>query len=305
MGIAMLSIMMFHQMWFFGHGIDNLFYYYGSWGVDFFLFVSGFGIAHSLQKNKVLIFYNNRIKRIVPYCLVLGILRALFYYNGIHGFVPKWYPHIGLVACSLDLWYIEAIIFYYLVSPVLNRGLQKWGGYFLVVIFLVSLLYSWLPKPDFFTHWHLLKRFAWVVTRLPVFAFGLYMYHYMDNYPQKQLKYSGLLLIFLTMIQVKAPDWIGLKTHITFLVCFSVPGVCLAIADCRPVFERLRLVPILTWLGKNSLLIYLCHEFVYWSIFNHLNTLPGIIAFPLAIIIVYSLVAITNKVEYLMYCFKK
>lgn len=301
----MFSIMVFHQMWFYGHVIDNFFYYYGSWGVDFFLFVSGFGIAHSLQKNKVLTFYNNRIKRIVPYCLVFGIVRAFFYYNGIHGFVPNWYPHIGLVACSLDLWYIEAIIFYYLMSPVLNRGLQKWGGYFLVVIILVSFLYSWLPKPDFFTHWHLLKRFAWAVSRLPVFSFGLYMFQYIDNYPKRLLKYTGLFLISLAMIQVKAPDWIGLKAYISCFVCFSVPGICMAIADSRPVIERLKLVPLLYWLGKNSLLIYLCHEFVYWSIFNHLTMLPGLVSFPLAITIVYILVTITNKVvNNLLYRFR-
>lgn len=35
MGIAMFSIMVFHQMWFYGHVIDNFFYYYGSWGRRF------------------------------------------------------------------------------------------------------------------------------------------------------------------------------------------------------------------------------------------------------------------------------
>lgn len=72
MGLAMLSVILFHQPWFYGHGIDSFFYHFGWWWGGFFLFVSGFGIANSLEKHTIITYYKNRIKRVIPYCLVYG-----------------------------------------------------------------------------------------------------------------------------------------------------------------------------------------------------------------------------------------
>lgn len=112
MGISMLAIMLFHQPWFYGHGIDTFFYHFGYWGVDFFLFVSGFGIYNSLEKNSLSVYFRNRFFRLAPYSLAFGIIRAILYLNGIHGFTEGFHPSVGLVALSLDLWYIESIIIF-------------------------------------------------------------------------------------------------------------------------------------------------------------------------------------------------
>lgn len=158
MGISMLSIMLFHQPWFFGHGIDNFFYYYGYWGVDFFLFVSGFGIAHSLEKNTLGHYCRNRITRLLPYCLVFGALRAILYYNGIHGFTPKFHPSVGLVACSLDLWYIEAILIFYSLAPLFKKITDHMPFVAFFFSVLICLTIRTIDKPDFFNDYLLLKR---------------------------------------------------------------------------------------------------------------------------------------------------
>lgn len=97
----MLSVMLFHQPWFRGHIVDDLFRTYGDWGVDFFLFVSGFGIAHSLEKNTTGVYFRNRIVRVLPYCLAYGVIKGLLYINGIIGFEPNFQPSVGLVFCCL------------------------------------------------------------------------------------------------------------------------------------------------------------------------------------------------------------
>ena len=48
MGVAMLSIMLFHQGWIWGwNPFFAFFHFYGNWGVDIFFFVSGFGLYYS------------------------------------------------------------------------------------------------------------------------------------------------------------------------------------------------------------------------------------------------------------------
>lgn len=57
MGFAMISIMLFHQPFFFDNLFVGFFHLFGYWGVEVFLFVSGFGIVHSLKKNSIPVYY--------------------------------------------------------------------------------------------------------------------------------------------------------------------------------------------------------------------------------------------------------
>jgi peptidoglycan/LPS O-acetylase OafA/YrhL len=53
MGCAMIVIMLFHQPFIYDSYVDALFHQFGYWGVEIFLFVSGFGIVYSLYRNDV------------------------------------------------------------------------------------------------------------------------------------------------------------------------------------------------------------------------------------------------------------
>lgn len=77
MGISMVSIMLYHENWI----ADGIFFEWvrmlGYIGVEVFLFISGFGIAHSLAKNSLGRYYKNRIIRLMPACILFGLCKIV------------------------------------------------------------------------------------------------------------------------------------------------------------------------------------------------------------------------------------
>lgn len=70
MGCAMIVVMLFHQPFISDSYVDGLFRLFGYWGVEIFLFVSGFGIVYSLQRNDVRTYYRNRMRRFSCHALL-------------------------------------------------------------------------------------------------------------------------------------------------------------------------------------------------------------------------------------------
>lgn len=293
MGLAMISIILFHQPWFSNHIVDDIFHRIGYFGVDFFLFVSGFGIANSLQRNGISTFYFNRVRRLLPYCIIYGGIKACSYYYGIHGFTPNFHPSIALVSCCLDLWYIEAIVIYYLLAPIINVAIKKFGGTFFFVSILGAYFLSFIKFPENITEFLLFKRIDWVVERFPVFILGIYMFYNVDKYSSKILVIIGLIMVFFALCQTILPVFFC-QRNVLLSVCLSVPGICLLFAKCDLFFFMTKLCPFVKWMGSNSLYIYLCHEFVFWSFYNHTSWSSNLYPCLLSLCSVFLVVFITN-----------
>ena len=118
MGIAIIWIFLFHSLIFeiFDFSIFDPIIYLGRAGVSLFLFVSGFGLYHSLSNNTdVLGFYKRRFKRIVPTFVVwyivsrvlTGNYMSLITYNGIISYV------------FYECWYIPFILVLYFLYPII------------------------------------------------------------------------------------------------------------------------------------------------------------------------------------------
>lgn len=119
MGIAMVSIMLFHQDWIYGwNPIFAFFHFYGNWGVDVFLFVSGFGLYYSLKNDhRVIPFYKRRIIRILPLCILCGLFRYIVdhilpvgvggYPTGVHEVTSDWMTILSWINGLFRLfWFI-------------------------------------------------------------------------------------------------------------------------------------------------------------------------------------------------------
>lgn len=80
MGISMVSIMLYHQNWI----TNGIFFEWvrmlGYIGVEVFLFISGFGIAHSLAKNSLGQYYKNRVIRLIPACILFDLCKIALSY---------------------------------------------------------------------------------------------------------------------------------------------------------------------------------------------------------------------------------
>lgn len=118
MGIAMLSVMLFHQ-YFTSISPFNALHNFGCWGVDLFLFLSSMGLARSLEQNPIPIFYKRRFKRIIPRCILCGTTKYIvILLLGSSVAVLKDGLKLGWWSlASYDSRFVPAILILYVISP--------------------------------------------------------------------------------------------------------------------------------------------------------------------------------------------
>ena len=117
MSIVML-VMLFHQ-YFTSFFPFNVFHNFGSWGVVVFLFLSGMGLARSLEQNPIPIFYKQKFKRIIPSCILCGTSKYIvFLLLGSSVAVLKDGLKLGWWSlASFDSRFVPAILILYVISP--------------------------------------------------------------------------------------------------------------------------------------------------------------------------------------------
>lgn len=113
MGFAILWVMSFHYPFI---PLQPLlaFEHQGYVGVDIFMFVSGFGIYYSLNKNNLGTYYRNRFKRILPTYAIMAT--SLFLYWFLQN------KNICYIQYLIETWwYIPCICTFYVMSPVIYK----------------------------------------------------------------------------------------------------------------------------------------------------------------------------------------
>lgn len=291
MGLAILSVILFHQMFINGFPFTVL-HRYGKWAVDVFMLLSGIGVVQSIRKYPIAVYYKRRFQRILPACLLCGVCKCLFSYTILSPTVREalfakylmgWHSLL-----SFDLWFIVAIIIYYLLAPLILRALNRWGWFFAAAVWVVCvaivLLFSEGNQWPWFTPMGIVVLSA---ERLPAFVFGM------------TIACDPRVARFTITGVGDSPVWARLMAFLAG-VCFVAAAVVLSIksrvAGASPVYDRLVLlvlslgvpsmVSLVIWLvmklpsalrkplaimGQYSLELYLVHEFVFttlWLTFN-------------------------------------
>ena len=126
MGFAVIGVMIVHI----GFNVPSLFTYLqtqGDLGVDFFAFLSGFGIFFALKKVKSLsYFYKRRFLRIIPlYLIGITILYLFCNFDSKSLLTFSFWHYI-----AGRYWYILFVLFMYLFSPLIYKYLFDkflWG----------------------------------------------------------------------------------------------------------------------------------------------------------------------------------
>lgn len=271
MGIAMLSIMLFHQGWIYGwNPFFAFFHFFGNWGVDIFFFVSGFGLYYSLSKDgNIASFYKRRLLRMLPICLVCGLFRYVIdhilpvgvggYPTGVHEVSSNW-----MTILSWDRWFIPVIMVYYLLMPLLFHGIEKygkmilWGGYLLSLLGGLSLIPGWMIM---------------YVIRFPMFCIGIITAAGLvqPSIINRFIGYIAILIAFSYKF-VGMMGWISIDDDFTYIILsFGIVVLCLTILRIKSISNKVRslnnLMKVIKdnicYIGKHSLEIYLVHEFVY------------------------------------------
>lgn len=264
MGLSIIAIILFHQ-----HVMDDfpltVFRYYGYWGVDLFLLLSGMGLVNALQKYHLRMYYQRRLQRLLPSCLFCGILKCIIVLSlSAIVLIPSGFPHINwLSPLSLDLWYIRAILVYYLLSPFLHKQLQvsPW-----LTIGIITILFF---INGLFFRIHDSESPTWIIERLLVFTIGMLLMLRRDILSSKTMLLSALFLIIAIAIAAKYKGDIYANPLFWTMMIF-----CLALGTITIIYLTTLLLkqipqPVLIpfkWIGTISLELYLIHEFVFGAV---------------------------------------
>lgn len=251
MGWAMLLVMLLHQTWFMDFPF-TIFHGMGHYGVDLFMFVSGFGIWFSLERNSVIQYYCNRLWRLLPKCIIAGVLmtglRCCAY--GIDAF-----SFSGLF--SWNLWYIQAIVFLYLIAPLLHQLIIRYRVKLFWLLFVCSLGGLFFPLDMF--------PYLLTISRVPAFILGMYLANGMVRVDRQVVISSSFMLFVAILFNLFVSHHFGFwyYTFDYLILCFGLPFLSMLLIQISMVFSRGRDGGIIRWLGAHSLELYLCHECIF------------------------------------------
>lgn len=303
MGFSMIWVFLFHarseKLGFIPTGLWGTFCKNGNLGVDFFLFLSAFGLCYSLKKNSIKRFYFNRFKRIIPtWWVVLFLIHIIGIFVGskFDSFdYPRsaidmfyWYTGLGhfFDKCCYE-WYIPTLLFFYLLIPLI----YKLSSNHVLLIILLSIPLILLYKGS-----GVLPYLSLSITRIPVFLLGIIFFKDLE-----QKKYNLFLLTCIILyIYIFA-----------FSLMWKVPHV-IQVAPLLPIamgllclFLSLRysryLEVFLAFVGTISLEFYLIHPYrrpqFLLSHFIKDSGMQVLAAFILCLILSYILHLLMKKVN--------
>ena len=198
--------------------ISNQLFHLSGYAVHMFFIVSGFLIFWSFDadQNKKN-FYIKRFFRIFPLYAFLIILQTLFFigfsdgstFEVIKYFIANIFflnflaPSVGSTLSSLEvnaingsLWTLKNEVVFYLIVPLLFMFYKKWGGYILLILYSLSVVYMFAV--DYLGMEKLLVQFP---AQVRLFMVGILLYILFDKFNKNNIYLlaivSLILLIFL------------------------------------------------------------------------------------------------------------
>lgn len=274
MGIAIIWILFFHTRIVLSNPILIFIKEIGYAGVDIFAFLSGMGIFYSLSNNDDSVsFYKRRLYRIAPqYYLMLSLFLVFFGTNYSLSEI------IGNIFClniwigntKYVYWYVQAILVWYLMSPILFKIINKNKIY---TVMLILILY--VVSIAFWKHDALMA-----MSRFPVFVIGMAFAKdnltnnsFAENKSFLRKKFIALFLILaagIFLIKFLLNNCVGYLWNYGmywYPFVFIAPSLCMIISELIDLLEKFygieQLVKGMKIIGKSTYEIYLIHTILY------------------------------------------
>ncbi|MBQ9835979.1 MAG: acyltransferase [Akkermansia sp.] len=285
MGLSMVSIIMFHQL-FVGGPIARLFHLVGHLGVDAFLFVSGFGVYYSIyesrrQNQPISMFYMRRFWRIFPTCILAGVCFLYFWMSSIPGLYYPYSANFVSAFVGLDVWYIRTIVIFYLISPLLYNFLQGVKSFmfaWLLMLLITPVLAQMfrLGISFLFEHSYFMQQtIVWTIERFPAFFFGMFFAHRKFEVREfLNAKFVWLAIFCFSLFSATAvAKMLGIgKNDDLCGYLYALSGSYVLIVPFLPIavilsgyFTKVCIFARSTveWIGKYSLELFLAHSAIF------------------------------------------
>lgn len=255
MGLAMIAVVIFHHDWISIPIFSTITHLFGLWGVDVFLFASVFGCAYALNKYTKTTFWLKRILRLLPTCVIVGILIYCF---DIFLDAERTITYLPVRLLSLHRWYIQAILICYLICPFAYIILKRYqvSGLFLMIL-LAIVVEMFLPRIPVW-------KINWVFGRIPVFLIGMYIAEFNLKLKPWQYTISALCLVLAVLTRYRGGYYM---LNWTNFLALAMPFVCETLCRLRNISIRMGIYRPIEIIGMYSLEIYLIHEYLLWAIY--------------------------------------
>ncbi len=303
MGIAILWIMFYHLPDHNSLPVLGFLQDTGYGGVDLFILLSGFGCWFSLNRDgDILRFFGKRLKRLLPAYLPFILIWMLIRFVTYQLYMTEIFGNLTMTgwwngAGNQFNWYVDAIVFFYLLAPyiclLLKRSKKPLLCAFLLIIFSFAVSIAFM---------HGLLLIA--MSRLSLFVLGAFLGRLTEelNSPSGQLPdsengkslrrflsgplfpavlnlaaLSGFaLLYYFLRLQDRFDKWhYGLWWYPFFLIA---PGLSADLAYLSEKALQSRFFSLFARLfaalGRSSFEIFLIHLFLFETAAAYRNSLP-------------------------------
>ncbi|MBQ3782234.1 MAG: acyltransferase [Lachnospiraceae bacterium] len=302
MGIAILLVALFHSSIKHANQVIDFSCFCGDMGVDIFFIISGFGMYYSFQKKVSLKnFFMKRFVRIVPVWICVNMF--IQFYN--IGFSKMNWIYFAKVMTgflfwlegNLFFWYIPCILAFYLMTPLFMKMYlkNKFKAYLVFGIVWILLLGICIIA-------HNSKYFIFLF-RWPAYFLGIYLGELSFKKIEFSKKYNwlnalvmivGIILLNIIRVKNETSSIIRYDYKYFIYVIVAIP-MCILAAQLFQMTEYK--FPVLSFLGKITLEIYLIHEFILRVMTGKIETYSfdkylivyNLIVFIIAICIAYLL----------------
>ena len=252
----------------------------GNCGVDFVLFLSGFGLYHSLSGDGAVgPFYRRRFRRVLPATLIVSILvTALNGADSLHEYCADAFLYgFFLPGCRCwRFWYCSFLLLLYLLYPLIHRLLARYDLGAALALAAASAALSLLLRrfaPDYF------YQIEIGTTRIPVFVLGAWVGKRSprgDSLPgwagPAALALALAWLCFL--FHLRLPDGYAFVRRYLYLPLVLLAVLSLSWLDARVRGRCLRRA--LVFFGEYSLEFYLIYENLYLSMRGVFKSSDGV-----------------------------
>lgn len=254
MGLSILGVVLFHISPWFNNSLLSLFAHFGLWGVDVFLFLSGFGCVFALKKYSIRTFWIRRILRILPTCFIVGSILLI-----VNPFLEseRFIRPLPIRMFSLHRWYIQAILFGYLLCPLFTWLISKYKILAILIIVICSISLTFFISKTFYFRGDL------IFPRIPVFCLGIYVALF-----DIKITILKTILFIVSLCLAIGFAYFSIVPILKWSVflAFSMPLICLILSNFCDLLSKVKIINGLLILGNFSLEIYLIHEYLAWSI---------------------------------------
>lgn len=269
MGIAMIGVIFFHidlPLPYFLSKVKDI----GYGAVDIFIFLSGMAIYMSLNKNNDSIqFYKKRILRIFPKYMPIVFIFSLILIIKNEITIPQFLMNITSLGFWIrgvfDVkgvfnWYIPGLLFLYLITPIYYKLFNdSKNKEICTIIAVISSIVMCLMVKE-----HLLI----IMTRIGIYLIGILFGYYIKSekdFMNYKIKYYivAMILGFIGLhICMKYFSDILWSTGVCWYPYILItPPLCIFLSYLfQCIQDKMKFLDqFLSFFGKNSLEIYLCH----------------------------------------------